>query len=561
MQLFNLFITIVTIRIPETVGAPFAKTGSLSKHRLLPRTGRGVGSGRLGRGSSSPSELVSSYEPSLGERPLGGYDQAIAEAAQLPRQPGYGYPTEENQPKSPPRDVVKASPGGSQFNPVPRESPNRAPLPGRDNLPSSLQKHYEKLEQSYLDVLFDKKVEGRKQEAIRAYAMVQFKKHNTPLPPELISLRDSAKHHSQVKARRVVWEKKHPGVPPPTSEDLRIEKNRWMRDYRARTKEDRKPAQRAKERAAQRTLVARAGHEGAREDVGDTSANIDPDRSVSVGVVSTKDVGTLMEPDLQDSRGLTLYSRENTEVSGELEKIFDSDKALHARLYIPSAPEVAQNPAAAQGLATQTNDAEKYIQAWKSAKNNATTVIWPFLEDMMFGTNSSLVIGAAWSIYAHLIPTQWSLVGPFYRGLTSLPTLNRNASVNGSISVNNVDWSYENLIINEILINLYSKAWYGALEALNKSNCLTTLDDLGNAITYYNKSLPFDDEEETKIGQFFRSHVRPIPDDELAKPDVTNAAIASNTLISGNFSIVNALILTSARDLFLNSTDTTASAV
>ena len=165
------------------------------------------------------------------------------------------------------------------------------------------------------------------------------------------------------------------------------------------------------------------------------------------------------------------------------------------------------------------DDIQDYIDTWKAVKNNATEIIWPFLLDMLIGTNSTMVINAAWSIYAQLIPTQWCVFGPFFYGLTSLPMLN-----NDSVIVHNninqsyaTDWSTEELEVNGILINLYTKAWNGSYNALKQSGHLQDLRALNYAIGYHNRSLPFDNDEEDKAEWFFQSYHGPVPADELVK--------------------------------------------
>ncbi len=86
-----------------------------------------------------------------------------------------------------------------------------------------------------------------------------------------------------------------------------------------------------------------------------------------------------------------------------------------------------ENTASNQAPNSQANqqgqlpaDSQNYIDAWILVRSNAEDILWPFLQDMLDGTNSSLVIGAAWSVYAHMIPGPYSVAGPFYYG-TFLP--------------------------------------------------------------------------------------------------------------------------------------------
>ena len=167
-------------------------------------------------------------------------------------------------------------------------------------------------------------------------------------------------------------------------------------------------------------------------------------------------------------------------------------------------------------ISSAINDIQDYIDAWKAVRNNATEIIWPFLIDMLKGTNNTIAVNAAWSIYAHLIPTQWCIFGPFFYGLTSLPMLNENGVLNNNTDQNYVgNWSVEELKINEVLINLYAKAWNGAYNALNQSGHLQDLRALNYAIGYHNRSLPFDSNEEDKVEWFFQSLYSPVPADGI----------------------------------------------
>ena len=208
--------------------------------------------------------------------------------------------------------------------------------------------------------------------------------------------------------------------------------------------------------------------------------------------------------------------------------------ALHDILNTPSTAIQNSNKAA-----STPDDVKAYIDAWKSVKSAATAIIWPFLIEMLIGSNSTEVIGAAWSVYAHLIPTQWSIIGPFFYGLTCLPTLDKNATINNITGyVENTNLTIEDFVLNKILINIYSKAWSGAKNALDKSGCLQNLSALSSAINYHNISLPFDDIEEKNIGHFFNNWYRPVPSNQWAKSNISN-----NTSPFQKYESLNSLLI------------------
>ena len=186
-------------------------------------------------------------------------------------------------------------------------------------------------------------------------------------------------------------------------------------------------------------------------------------------------------------------------------------------------------------IVSAASNIQEYIDAWKVVKNNATTIIWPFLTDMMIGTNSSVVIGAAWSIYAHLIPTQWSVPGPFFHGLTSLPMLDKATRID--------DDTERYLLVNGIINNLYSNTWNRAYNALDQSGYLENLLALNYAIGYHNQSLPFDEMEEEEIGRFFESFHCPVPAEEWIKSNNSGSSHRSSTSPFQRFQSLNSLLL------------------
>ena len=163
---------------------------------------------------------------------------------------------------------------------------------------------------------------------------------------------------------------------------------------------------------------------------------------------------------------------------------------------------------------TQT-DLQAYVDAWIVVKDNATDIIWPFIVDMLQGTNSSLVITAAWSVYAHLIPTSYEVSGPFHSGWTALPS-QEAAWASSNMSDTDLQALYD---INDVLTDLYSTAWDGAYDALNSTGVLDDLNTLEKVIAAYNCSLPADGPTSPNAtdpyADFFLSYFSIVPDDEL----------------------------------------------
>lgn len=103
-----------------------------------------------------------------------------------------------------------------------------------------------------------------------------------------------------------------------------------------------------------------------------------------------------------------------------------SRRGLYSRVGIDDITEAQRSAAEAtpdpmDGPATQENDERKtLVDAWNLVTNNADNVLRQILKEMLVGTNSTMVIGAAWSIHSHLIPGQWNLFGPLYYGKSDI---------------------------------------------------------------------------------------------------------------------------------------------
>ena len=190
-----------------------------------------------------------------------------------------------------------------------------------------------------------------------------------------------------------------------------------------------------------------------------------------------------------------------------------------SRRGLPTIQEIADT--ATTSIATQnseagnplSNDMQEVIRYWKATKSKAQNLIWPILTEMLMGTNSTIIIGAAWSIYAHLIPTLWNVFGPFFYGLTSLPILDENATINNDTGiVNGTDQLLEHMLLYDIVNDLHAQTYDKAFNTLNQSGCLKDLEILNSVFRHYNKSLPFVEDDENKIGDFFKSRMnRSVP--------------------------------------------------
>lgn len=209
-----------------------------------------------------------------------------------------------------------------------------------------------------------------------------------------------------------------------------------------------------------------------------------------------------------------------------------------------------------QNSTGQDPDLQDYLDAWTIIHDNATDIIWPYLVDMLEGSNSTMVITAAWSVYAHMIPTTYGVNGPFCHGLTSLPSLEAawasepnmtNATLQGLFT------------INDILTDLYSAAWDGSYQALNSSGVLDDLNFLTDMILSYNSTLPLPmpDPDNDPIADWFYSYISIVPDSEL---DLGNSTGNSTGTTSPTILDMSAPVACSSGSAYSNGTLCTATA-
>lgn len=164
---------------------------------------------------------------------------------------------------------------------------------------------------------------------------------------------------------------------------------------------------------------------------------------------------------------------------------------------------------------SQAPELQVYLDAWEIIYQNATDILWPYIVDMLAGSNSSRVITAAWSVYAHMIPTPYVVTGPFYHGWTSL--YSQEAAWATEANMTNATLT-ELFAIDDVLISLYTAAWDGGYKALNSSGVLDDLDWLTDVIILaYNASLPITmpDPNNDPYADFFLSYDSIVPDSEL----------------------------------------------
>ena len=129
---------------------------------------------------------------------------------------------------------------------------------------------------------------------------------------------------------------------------------------------------------------------------------------------------------------------------------------------------------------TTSQDIQDYIQMWYTAQGNVTELIWPVIEDLVEGTNSTDIHNIAWAVYQMSLPTM-SIVGPFMGGLNGFDWLEEQMFGNSSNSTSSPSSSndtaeYElTLAYHGYLAELYDSAWTNATNAANATGLLDSL--------------------------------------------------------------------------------------
>ena len=119
------------------------------------------------------------------------------------------------------------------------------------------------------------------------------------------------------------------------------------------------------------------------------------------------------------------------------------------------------------------------------ARNNVSDLIWPVIQDMLAFSNSSLVYGAAFSLYTELTMAPVSVMGPFKGGMHSLDQYEDSLQASGASDAT------MNLVyaIDGILIELYQTAWDNATALANATGLLGDLAVLADYLNPMDRTL------------------------------------------------------------------------
>ncbi|KAI4207646.1 MAG: hypothetical protein LQ346_000453 [Caloplaca aetnensis] len=125
------------------------------------------------------------------------------------------------------------------------------------------------------------------------------------------------------------------------------------------------------------------------------------------------------------------------------------------------------------------------LDAYDVVQRNATDVIWPFIENMLAASNSSLVYEAAFAVYAHLTMAPVAVSGPFAYGMHALDEY-EDGLVESGASNETMTMVYA---IDGILIDLYETAWQNATAALDATDLPEDFEFLADYLDPKDRSL------------------------------------------------------------------------
>lgn len=141
---------------------------------------------------------------------------------------------------------------------------------------------------------------------------------------------------------------------------------------------------------------------------------------------------------------------------------------------------------------------QEYLAAMESIQGNGSMILFPFLNDMINGSNSSLVYEAAWAVQSNMLSTDELVMGPFWGGGHSFEdredqwllthgfyiaddgtiVVPSNYTANQTRITNDTIHELRDMLaVNAILIDKYEAAYNNGSDAVNATNLLGLLDD------------------------------------------------------------------------------------
>ena len=151
--------------------------------------------------------------------------------------------------------------------------------------------------------------------------------------------------------------------------------------------------------------------------------------------------------------------------------------------------EIEDSTSKGNSTASKTAEFQFYLNAYRTVQANISSLIFPFFDTVLNGTNNSLIYDIVWSVYSDLTNSGPQIIGPFSYGMhcfdwmeeaylnstrnsTSSHT-SSNSSPNGTDAQDPV---YQQMLATHYqLIEIYSYVWSNASAIANQTGLLRDL--------------------------------------------------------------------------------------
>jgi len=118
-----------------------------------------------------------------------------------------------------------------------------------------------------------------------------------------------------------------------------------------------------------------------------------------------------------------------------------------------------------------------YLSAYQATQAKISAAIFPIIDELTDGSNSSLIYTMAWSLWVDLTRAPQIVRGPYSHGGHAFDQLEEEYASANNLSKN--DTAYiEYIAMNAVLIEWYQNAWARASAAANATGLLTHLATL-----------------------------------------------------------------------------------
>ena len=176
---------------------------------------------------------------------------------------------------------------------------------------------------------------------------------------------------------------------------------------------------------------------------------------------------------------------------------------------------------------------QQYIDAFRAGQANVSDLIFPFLDTILNGTNSSIVYDAALSIYSDLTGSSPYVIGPFFHGMNCIEWVEDQIANSTAANISTpADYlaKLEYQAVHHVLLELYDYAYSNGSAAINQTGLLADMATLASYLSPQDMSV---------LPTNYKSYVAKSYDDAYfttynltMPPDSTFSNVTFNTTIA-----------------------------